>query len=205
MRDFYFTINYCYKQTTKIILLFSLIKNLFHLFTYNELGQLHCILCKSQVKSEAVWPVHLNSKQHRENLAIAKQGKEELEKKIAQKRVAPPTNDAANQDTPPKKIKGILKNSSSTAPPVSKLPDDFFDKPNNLASRLPPTIVKSSQPEEIVEEAAPVDVNKGKDQTHLPEGFFDDPIMDAKVSLIFLIFTNLNIKIKFCMLIVSLQ
>jgi hypothetical protein len=44
-----------------------------------ENGQLICVLCKSVVRSEKAWTVHINAKQHKENLALAKQLKEKIE------------------------------------------------------------------------------------------------------------------------------
>jgi len=50
----------------------------FNLFlTYDDSGQLFCILCESVVRSEAVWNVHINSKKHRENIACAKRKRED--------------------------------------------------------------------------------------------------------------------------------
>lgn len=78
---------------------------------YNSSGQLMCILCNSVVRSEHVWPVHLNSKQHRENVEKAKKLKELTNNftvgKIKHKSSSPP------RDAPPeKKVKGILKNAN---------------------------------------------------------------------------------------------
>lgn len=49
--------------------------NLF--LTYDDSGQLFCILCESVVRSEAVWNVHINSKKHRENIACVKRKRED--------------------------------------------------------------------------------------------------------------------------------
>jgi len=49
--------------------------NLF--LTYDDSGQLFCILCESVVRSEAVWNVHINSKKHRENIAHVKRKRED--------------------------------------------------------------------------------------------------------------------------------
>jgi len=49
--------------------------NLF--LTYDDSGQLFCILCESVVRSEAVWNVHINSKKHRENIVHVKRKRED--------------------------------------------------------------------------------------------------------------------------------
>jgi zinc finger protein 830 len=45
--------------------------------TYDDSGQLLCILCESIVRSEAVWNTHINSKKHRENIAHVKRKRED--------------------------------------------------------------------------------------------------------------------------------
>lgn len=147
---------------------------------YNETGQLTCILCKSIVRSEDVWKVHINAKQHRENVTLAKQLKVKTENftVVPVKRTQlPPEN-----NIPEKKIKGILKNSGaqeqSTVPKAKSntisdkdLPPDFFDtKSNNFNNFRIPAIPVQKTPTKSSEPA-----------DELPEGFFDDPIQDAKV------------------------
>ncbi|EEZ98228.2 zinc finger protein 830 [Tribolium castaneum] len=135
------------------------------LFKYNDSGQLTCVLCKSVVKSEAVWTVHINSKQHRENVELAKKLKEKTNNFTTplKRPLTPP------MEVPQKKIKGILKNSNSSKSEEKEIPDDFFDaKSQNGAPILP---VKKPR-----EEKMEVDDNTET----IPEGFFDDPKLDAK-------------------------
>lgn len=159
-------------------------------FAKYEHGILYCTLCNSVVKSEKVWQVHINAKQHKEKIAEAKelkakittQGKKEdpverLQKLQGLKR----SIEDMRSDLPEKKLKGILKNSSTVPssppeevavkeltseieqPPKSTIPDDFFDtKPSAAQSKEVVVIVPES------DEA-------------LPEGFFDDPVKDAKI------------------------
>nr|XP_008201451.1 PREDICTED: zinc finger protein 830 [Tribolium castaneum] len=132
---------------------------------YNDSGQLTCVLCKSVVKSEAVWTVHINSKQHRENVELAKKLKEKTNNFTTplKRPLTPP------MEVPQKKIKGILKNSNSSKSEEKEIPDDFFDaKSQNGAPILP---VKKPR-----EEKMEVDDNTET----IPEGFFDDPKLDAK-------------------------
>ncbi|KOB52052.1 Uncharacterized protein OBRU01_26603, partial [Operophtera brumata] len=124
---------------------------------YNSSGQLMCLLCSSIVRSENVWPVHINSKQHKENVDKAKKLKELTNNFTVSKikRSSPP------KDGPPeKKIKGILKNSSD-------VPSIIVQKPKNNA----PEPVPPSDPDSKTQPVS--------DQP-IPEGFFDDPILDAK-------------------------
>jgi zinc finger protein 830 len=157
-------------------------------FAKYENGQLWCSLCNSMVKSEKVWQVHVNAKQHRDNLAKAKELKAKIHGQV--KKVQDPVDriqglkrsiEEMRSEVPEKKIKGILKNSSSTttvvssvvvqetkkepsepAKPTSAIPDDFFDPK------------KQAIPEDVTEEKMQVD-------DPLPEGFFDDPVKDAKI------------------------
>ncbi|XP_069686735.1 zinc finger protein 830 [Periplaneta americana] len=156
---------------------------------YTDSGQLLCILCESIVRSETIWNIHINSKKHRENITNVKRKKEE-----AVQFVRPPLPTAlpvkrpaqTEVPLPPKKLKGILKN----APPA-KVPDDFFDSGNHVA-------IKEISQHEIVEPEDTKNTNTDSDDSApsppsqipktvvssqeetLPEGFFDDPLLDAK-------------------------
>lgn len=76
-------------------------------------------------------------------------------------------------EVPEKKLKGILKNSNNKNEDTKEdLPDDFFD--SKLKSRLPILPVKKNPDPKM-------EVDEGKDVNEvLPEGFFDDPKLDAK-------------------------
>nr|XP_023018656.1 zinc finger protein 830 [Leptinotarsa decemlineata] len=147
---------------------------------YNDQGQLTCILCKSVVRSEAVWTIHINAKQHKQNVEVAKKLKERTNNFTTplKRPLTPPL-----PDVPTKKLKSILKNSTSETSTQSlvgstngleaeenKLPDDFFDSKNS--NRTSPFKKKDGNPTESVV------VPENKDP--LPEGFFDDPKLDAK-------------------------
>lgn len=166
-------------------------------FAKYENGQLTCVLCKSIVRSESVWKVHVNAKQHKENLALAKQLKEKIENQTSIKkydatdRVAglKRTIEDMRSEVPEKKLKGILKNSSMPIQSVthiaisnnnkqtevvndvqekqSVIPDDFFDSKSKPASKTKPAQDTS-------------ETDKMQEDETLPEGFFDDPVKDAK-------------------------
>ncbi|RZC35324.1 zinc finger protein 830, partial [Asbolus verrucosus] len=143
-------------------------------FTYNDLGQLTCILCKSVVKSESVWNVHINAKQHRENVELAKKLKEKTNNFTTplKRPLTPP------MEVPQKKIKGILKNAgtnntvSESKDNKSTLPEDFFDSKSSTGPAILP--VKKFEDKMEVD-----DPSKNLNEV-LPEGFFDDPKLDAK-------------------------
>lgn len=153
---------------------------------YTDSGQLMCILCKSIVRNETVWPVHLNSKIHKENITLAKTTKLETESAtrtsnvLSFKRPFSPSQDVVN-----KKIKIILKNSNSKEiQSKSILPTDFFH--NNLKQVNSISMQKLESKESTVNVAdmhleAEEEKIKDTNLTVLPEGFFDDPVMDAKV------------------------
>lgn len=123
---------------------------------YNEAGQLTCILCNSVVRSEAVWTVHINAKQHKQNVEQAKKLKERTNNfTTSMKRpLTPPL------ETPPeKKPKSILKNGQN----LQK------GKPSNV-------VIVTEKEEETPEQDEP----SAENNEMLPEGFFDDPKLDAK-------------------------
>lgn len=159
---------------------------------YTDAGQLMCILCKTIVRSEAVWPVHLNSKSHKENILSAKKTKLETDTTKVHtglKRSTSPSQESSAN----KKIKGILKANKTQSTQVSSaLPSDFFDKPSkqvNGTARSNAVAQKSESKKEVasekdvknVETEEEKDRNKDASQIQLPEGFFDDPVLDAKV------------------------
>lgn len=105
-----------------------------------------------------------------------------------------------------KKVKGILKNSSQpVAQAKSNLPADFFDSNLKQVNGGPSSAMQKSERKDLaanitnaqsmeVEEEKEKEKEKetetekekekiGKDTnvSVLPEGFFDDPVMDAKV------------------------
>ncbi|XP_046962912.1 zinc finger protein 830 [Vanessa cardui] len=153
---------------------------------YNNAGQLMCILCSSIVRSENVWQIHLNSKQHKGNVEQAKKLKELTnnftDDKIKNKRPGGLQTDAPQE----KKPKGILKNSNQKMPSVVQTPEHkmptilihhdekIIRKSKNLTSHK----VESSEAtvENKIEETETISLNPQP----IPEGFFDDPILDAK-------------------------
>nr|CAH7762212.1 unnamed protein product [Callosobruchus chinensis] len=146
--------------------------------TYNDSGQLTCILCQSIVRSESVWTIHINSKQHKQNVEQAKKLKERTNNFTTpvKRPLSPPF-----PEIPDKKIKGILKKpnsnvSSSVDPDSNSKPLDakLFLNPVKTKNRAnKPATLQQSKEESVVIEAT-------DSKEVLPEGFFDDPKLDAK-------------------------
>ncbi|XP_045460671.1 zinc finger protein 830 [Harmonia axyridis] len=153
---------------------------------YNELGQLTCVLCKTIVRSEAVWNVHINAKLHKDNVEIAKKLKERTNNFTTplKRPLTPP------HEVPTKRPKSILKNSTNSSKveetrkseqqsevqTKSGLPADFFD-----SSAKNKSINVEKYPRTKLEtEDEPMDQTPQESSETLPEGFFDDPKLDAK-------------------------
>ncbi|XP_015590017.1 zinc finger protein 830 [Cephus cinctus] len=162
---------------------------------YSDSGQLMCILCKSVVRSETVWVLHLNSKMHKDNIALAKKTKLEPENvpKVLPATLKRPSS-PAHEHTESKKIKSILKNGTQpSSRSQGNLPADFFDKApsvstdstslqiSNIKVKLDNSVSNDNTESQKVEVDQDKDKAKDPSQAALPEGFFDDPIMDAKV------------------------
>lgn len=175
--------------------------------TYTDAGQLMCILCKSIVRNETVWPVHVNSKTHKENIIQAKKTKLETDSTKIQvhKRSSSPSQESSTN----KKIKSILKNSTQSAQIPSNLSSNLFDNPSKEANNTKLSnnsvittrlendkefVVEKDIKNIEVEEEKEKEKNKDTNQQSLPEGFFDDPILDAKVRiLLYKIYIIINI------------
>ncbi|CAG9764275.1 unnamed protein product [Ceutorhynchus assimilis] len=143
---------------------------------YNDLGQLTCILCKSVVRSEAVWLVHVNAKQHKQNVEVAKKLKEKTNNFTTplKRPLTPPL-----PDVPEKKVKGILKNAKQPQPSSSTI--EISDrKPEAIkeANNAKIDLIKNKDSKEVAV-STPTGAEE-MDTSALPEGFFDDPVLDAK-------------------------
>lgn len=172
---------------------------------YLDDGTIKCILCESIIRSEAVWTVHINSKVHKENIVKRKQAAAFGSVQDCSTHV-PPAGSLVNYDDdennvftvppvkrsiesqgrcspPPKKLKSILKNGSykpeqNYVESISKpLVDDSknIDKRSMEVEEIP---ALESLPEN--NEETHIDSDPGPSSSDLPEGFFDNPLLDAK-------------------------
>ncbi|KAL1506333.1 hypothetical protein ABEB36_005717 [Hypothenemus hampei] len=130
---------------------------------------------KFVVKSEAVWSVHVNAKQHKQNIELAKKLKEKTNNFSTplKRPLTPPL-----PEVPEKKLKGILKNSTSNSTPSVTLTQNTTGSLGILKS------IKSVSSNLIIQKDDSHNTKTAEDvddKSALPEGFFDDPILDAKV------------------------
>lgn len=151
-------------------------------------GELKCIVCDTIVRSEKAWPVHINSKKHKDSIVAAKELKERVKHipemtnhrpvVASMKRPATPPPQVLSQ--PVKKLKGILKNSNSSRTDDRKTPEkECIDKSLVNISRGG----GKNEKMEVEEQGT----------SELPDGFFDNPREDAKVQLIFLLVNRVKI------------
>lgn len=121
-----------------------------------------------------MWTVHVNAKIHKENLLAARKLKEIKDTTAtAPKRPASPIAEESN-----KKIKGILKNGNSLKN-ESNLPSNFFD--NKEGPNINKLVSKNKNQNEDNKEEKPAGKVIEEPASDIPEGFFDDPKLDAKV------------------------
>lgn len=125
---------------------------------YDEKGSLSCILCKSLVRSESVWKVHINSKNHKEKVEMAKHIRERLDQ---QNQATKRANETSIKSSNEKKLR--IDQNLVAVETEKRVPGDFFD-------HTPKKISNESMME-----------TDGKVDNTLPEGFFDDPKKDAIV------------------------
>ncbi|KAK2713672.1 hypothetical protein QYM36_009521 [Artemia franciscana] len=148
---------------------------------------LSCSLCNISIKSELFWTAHISGRQHRENLA-------KLQKPQSSSKTALGVKRKADFDDGP-----AVKRKET-------LPEDFFDKSDSrvkpASSFVKPKSILKNKPTAVQDSKLPttsmptlgnvsVSLSNGKEaidigkpsksvDTTLPEGFFDDPVLDAK-------------------------
>ncbi|XP_026811982.1 zinc finger protein 830 [Rhopalosiphum maidis] len=143
---------------------------------YSINGQLSCIVCKLNIKDDSLWSVHISSKVHKENISKRKPESSKMTERLAVtteslKRTLP----KQESFVPPKKLKGILKNYKA---PPERVPNDFFQSPTPTSSEN--RNVNQETDEKMDEQTENID-DINLDKGELPKGFFDDPMLDAKI------------------------
>lgn len=181
---------------------------------YNSVGQLSCVLCNVQIKTEILWQAHVLGKQHKDKVSELK-GNQQTPGKVPQaplqstlKRKAPEPEVHDGKKTKPTGAESVQGKSGQAAglrllagqyddeddednnnddaksskvpsdvnqpgPASDGLPDDFFD------SSIP-AVPSHSGSISKAESEKPVE-KKDNMAEAIPEGFFDDPVRDAKV------------------------
>ncbi|XP_076828564.1 zinc finger protein 830 [Brachyhypopomus gauderio] len=188
---------------------------------YNSVGQLSCVVCGVQVKSEMVWQAHVLGRNHRDRVAELKGGKQspadttQTPQPSTVKRRAPEPEPKTGKRAKTSRDGGVTsadlpsgffdEKSAADAPSTHSaglgllagqyededeegvkekgdqtggqggLPSDFFDSGVPDAHDVSHSGSVSKADEEKVAE------KKENMAEALPEGFFDDPVRDAKV------------------------
>ena len=122
---------------------------------YSNSGQLTCTICGVPVKSEVVWPAHLTSKVHRNNVRRERAEQERQQQQQQSSSAQDHQDDDVDVDIPPDRKRAA---------------NDDGEDGSTTAKR-----VRFSQDEE--EESTVQDSNNA-----LPPGFFDDPSAEAQAS-----------------------
>ncbi|CAF2167470.1 unnamed protein product [Rotaria magnacalcarata] len=155
---------------------------------YTNTGQLYCALCNQNLTSETFWKAHVNGRDHKQKLA-------ELKSTIKQTNAdavfaipaIPPLVTNRQRGVKRSHDVAISNNheivgkpsgpfNSSTAASNSALPADFFDTGASQSQIIiSKPIMKSSLP------TAKDSVVVPEESPALPEGFFDDPQVDARM------------------------
>ena len=170
---------------------------------YNSAGQLTCVICNVVVKTEMVWTAHVNGRQHREQVLALKKPKSEPQfakpqVTLAIKRKADPTSGceaSANGSTPSPSKKGVpadffdtpksfVASNAAQAKPIKSILKNSSSKPSPMAP--PPPVVRKVEEtqHQLDQEMEMEDDQQSKTIENtgtIPEGFFDDPKLDAKV------------------------
>ncbi|KAL0966199.1 hypothetical protein UPYG_G00292210 [Umbra pygmaea] len=159
---------------------------------YNSLDHLSCILCNERVKNEILWQTHILGKQHKEKIAELKGSKQTSTSQGPQPPPSLKRKALDSEDTPKKPSKPVAGTEPSSS---SGLPDDFFAKPAPPGPKKLTGILKkpASAGLSLLAGVYDDDDDEESDETEksiekkentpeaLPEGFFDDPVRDAKV------------------------
>ncbi|XP_077483579.1 zinc finger protein 830 [Amblyomma americanum] len=164
---------------------------------YNSLGQLMCSVCMVHVKTETLWATHVLGKAHKQNVEDFKQStanrgqSESILSKRRNDASADNQNDKGrslpgNASPPHKKAKGplltedyssdedmdVIEPAQRQNSAESALPKDFFDKTASAQPKAAATDKPLPPKPEVSAKKTPAKA--------IPEGFFDDPVLDAK-------------------------
>ncbi|CAH3021916.1 unnamed protein product [Porites evermanni] len=172
---------------------------------YNSAGQLFCVLCNVPVKSAILWDSHVLGKKHKENLTVFKRksnksqsatNERQLEEVIFQHKSAfkidhsfVKTKNFAGQvadfsyfvfsvlikcNQINHSLKLTFSKQKITTLPLTS--DSVFNKLHNFFFLFSDFFDSPQQSEQTEQTPDPGDSTEG-----IPEGFFDDPKLDAKV------------------------
>ncbi|PAA58243.1 hypothetical protein BOX15_Mlig009875g2, partial [Macrostomum lignano] len=141
---------------------------------YNSLNQLTCILCGCPVKSSLLWRAHLASRGHRANAeALRSRGGDravEILSGAGLKRRLQETSEKQQKKQPSSALGLAYSDDEEEAedPAPSKKSQQLHQKQSSASSSL-----LNRQPQQQKKQ-------QQQQQQQLPEGFFDDPVADAR-------------------------
>ncbi|XP_058960194.2 zinc finger protein 830-like isoform X1 [Pocillopora verrucosa] len=142
---------------------------------YNSAGQLSCVVCDMTIKNEFLWTSHVLGKKHKENLADLKgKSKANVSVREVRKPVKVSGKVETNEEAPEKKLK--VDNSSDTNSFTDSLEEIKDEISTDEQAGLPSDFFDHEIKSEMQQHIASGDSTEG-----IPEGFFDDPKLDAKV------------------------
>ncbi|CAF0979822.1 unnamed protein product [Rotaria sordida] len=162
---------------------------------YTNTGQLYCALCNQQLTSETFWKAHVNGRDHKQKLTELKSNiKQSNSESVFAKPFPPPSTTtqqrgikrshdvATSSDNVIVSKPSSTVSSSTTTAQHSALPADFFDSDSSksqINTNKPTT--KSSSSSSSSTTAVTNNVTSSDESSALPEGFFDDPHIDARM------------------------
>ncbi|XP_027038114.1 zinc finger protein 830-like isoform X1 [Pocillopora damicornis] len=142
---------------------------------YNSAGQLSCVVCDMTIKNEFLWTSHVLGKKHKENLADLKgKSKANVSVREVRKPVKVSGKVETNEEAPKKKLK--VDNSSDANSFTDSLEEIKDEISTDEQAGLPSDFFDHEIKSEMQQHIASGDSTEG-----IPEGFFDDPKLDAKV------------------------
>jgi len=177
---------------------------------YTSTGQLHCALCGKELKSETGWQAHVNGREHKQKVlelksSLTSNSSEQFLKPLPpspsqQKGTKRPLDVASNNSSSSSQAVitgqptyGRTKTTTTATPVTNKnnnaLPADFFDSAPTSSipiktESIPPTTTRSSitiTKSQSLSSPVSSGTTNVESSSALPEGFFDDPHMDARV------------------------
>ncbi|XP_076443141.1 zinc finger protein 830-like [Babylonia areolata] len=176
---------------------------------YNSLDQLVCTLCNTVIKTDNLWAAHIQGSKHKEKLLASKtQGPAKPAEVTAKRKLSDAEILAAKKAKVLTSDSNGLKTSASSTSTTNRVAalagyssssssedDEEDDKDVKKTAQRTPSTSSSSKgpgglPEDFFDAPSKAEVEKGVNAASskpttmaevLPEGFFDDPKMDAKV------------------------
>ncbi|CAF1179718.1 unnamed protein product [Adineta ricciae] len=147
---------------------------------YTNTGQLCCALCNQQLTSETFWKAHINGREHKQKLLELKSNIKQSNTDAIFAKPSPPSpvsseaqRGVKRSHDPMQMIASLLVNHQ-----FLYLQQHFFDSGSSKAQLDTP---KYSTPVTITAAATINSVPPVQQTSTIPEGFFDDPQVDARM------------------------